>query len=201
MRSDARDNRTRILAVAASAFASEGFDVPIREIARRAEVGAATVYRHFPSKEALLCEVVAGGMASCSEIVHRGLAAHDPWTGFCTVVEQLMMLHALDHGFARVFGSPATEPPEFAAERARTLRALIGLVGKAKDAGSLRSDFSVEDIKLALMANEGIRAGSPRSRATASRRLAALLLQAFHTDPVRAPLPPAVPLPPFPVLP
>ena len=64
LRSDARDNRERILAVARAAFAAEGLDVPIREIARRAELGIATVYRHFPTKEALLTEAFAEQMAS-----------------------------------------------------------------------------------------------------------------------------------------
>src|ERR1700710_566812 len=103
LRSDARDNRGRILAVARLAFAAEGLDVPIREIARRAEVGPATVYRHFHTKEALLAEAFAEQMASCSAVVAEGLAVVDPWTGFCLVIEKLMEMHALDRGFARAF--------------------------------------------------------------------------------------------------
>lgn len=50
----------------------------------------------------------------------------------------------------------------------------------------------LEDISLALMANEGIRAESPELRVAASRRFAALMIQSFQADPVAAPLPPAV---------
>src|SRR5690242_2170061 len=89
LRSDARDNRERILAIARLAFATEGLDVPIREIARRAQVGVATVYRRFPTKEALLAEAFAEQMAVCSAVVEEGLAAADPWRGFCLVVERL----------------------------------------------------------------------------------------------------------------
>ncbi|MGW2093630.1 TetR/AcrR family transcriptional regulator [Promicromonospora sukumoe] len=195
-RSDARDNRERILAVARASFAVGGLDVPLREIARRAEVGPATVYRHFATKEALLAEAFAEQLASCADIVRRGLAEHDPWRGFSLVVEQLMALHALDRGFARAFTSQMSEPAELAVERDRTLAALLELVRQAKEAGALREDFVVEDINLALMANEGIRADTPQIRQAASRRFAALMLRSFQAEPARTPLPPAVRLPP-----
>jgi AcrR family transcriptional regulator len=195
-RSDARDNRARILAVARAAFAAEGLDVPIREIARRAQVGPATVYRHFPTKEALFAAAFAEPMALCSTIVEEGLAAADPWRGFCLVIEKLMALHAQDRGFSRAFTSQLPAAVDyFTADRDRTLRLLLELVRRAKDAAGLRADFVLEDIVLALMANEGIRAGSPEMRVAASRRFAALMIQSFQASPVPAPLPPAVRLP------
>ncbi|WP_424189574.1 TetR/AcrR family transcriptional regulator [Actinokineospora sp. G85] len=194
-RSDARDNRERILLVARAAFAAEGLDVPIREVARRAEVGVATVYRHFRTKEALLTAAFADRMALCSAVVEKGLAAPDPWAGFCLVVEEVMAMHAVDRGFARAFTSRQTHAPDFAAERDRSLRLLLELVRRAKDAGALRQDFVVEDISLVLMANEGIRAATPEMRVAASRRFAALVMQAFQANPVPAELPPAVRLP------
>jgi AcrR family transcriptional regulator len=195
LRSDARDNRARILVVARAAFASDGLDVPIREIARRAQVGVATVYRHFPTKEALLTEAFAEQMATCSAIVEEGLAAGDPWNGFRSVIEKLMEMHALDRGFARAFTSQLPHAVELAANRDRTLRQLLELVRRAKEAGRLRADFVLEDIVLALMANEGIRAESPRMRVAASRRFTALMIQSFQADPVPTPLPPAARLP------
>ena len=193
LRSDARDNRGRILAVARAAFAAEGIDVPIREIARRAEVGAATVYRHFRTKDALLAEAFADQMASCSAVLEEGLATRDPWAGFCLVIERLMEMHALDRGFARAFTSHL--PPVLVADRDRTLRRLGELVRRAQAAGGLRADFVLADVSLALMANEGIRAESPQLRVAASRRFAALMLQSFRAEPVPVPLPPAVRLP------
>ncbi len=195
LRSDARDNRERILAVARAAFAAEGLEVPIREIARRAEVGVATVYRHFQTKEALLAEAFAEQMASCSAVVEEGLAAGDPWSGFRLVIERLMEMHALDRGFARAFTSQPSPAAGLAEDRDRTLRLLLELVRRAKEAGSLRGDFVLEDISLALMANEGIRVEPPEMRVAASRRFAALMIQSFQAEPVPAPLPPAVRLP------
>jgi AcrR family transcriptional regulator len=196
LRSDARDNRERILAVARMAFATEGLDVPIREIARRAQVGVATVYRRFPTKEALFAEAFADQLATCSAVVDEGLAAADPWRGFCLVIEKLMEMHALDRGFSRAFTSRLAPAADyFTADRDRTLRLLLELVRRAKKAGGLRMDFALEDIIMALMANEGIRAESPELRVAASRRFAALMLQSFQANPVPAPLPPAVRLP------
>ncbi|MEU8269436.1 helix-turn-helix domain-containing protein [Sphaerisporangium sp. NPDC049002] len=195
LRSDARDNRERILIVARAAFAAEGVDVPIREIARRAEVGVATVYRHFPTKEALLTEAFAQQMASCSEIVAEGAAAGDAWMGLCLVIEKLMEVHALDRGFARAFTSQLSQAAGLAADHDRTLRMLLELVRRAKDAGALRGDFVLEDLTLVLMANEGIRAETPEMRVAASRRFAAMVIQSLQANPVSRPLPPAVRLP------
>ena len=60
LRADAARNRARVLEVAYETFAAEGLSVPIDEIARRAGVGAGTVYRHFPTKEDLFRAVVDG---------------------------------------------------------------------------------------------------------------------------------------------
>ncbi|MEO3826152.1 helix-turn-helix domain-containing protein [Actinomadura sp. B10D3] len=193
LRSDARDNRARILAVARMAFATDGLDVPVREIARRADVGPATVYRHFPTKEALYTAAFAEQMALCSAVVEEGLAAPDPWQGFCLVIEKLMEMHALDRGFSRAFTSRF--PDYFTAERDRALTAMLELVRRAKRSGDLRQDFVLEDVILTLMANEGIRADSPEARVAASRRLTALMLQSFRANPAPAPLPPPARLP------
>jgi AcrR family transcriptional regulator len=195
-RSDARDNRVRILGIARLAFAAEGLDVPIREIARRAGVGVATVYRHFPTKEALFAEAFTEQMATCSAVVEEGLAAADPWRGFCLVIEKLMAVHALDRGFSRAFTSQFPQAVAyFTADRDRTLRLLLELVKRARETGELRADFVLEDVILAMMANEGIRAESQEARVAASRRFAALMIQSFRADPDAEPLPPAVRLP------
>jgi AcrR family transcriptional regulator len=196
LRSDARDNRARILAVARAAFATDGLDVPIREVARRAQVGVATVYRHFPTKEALFTEAFEEQMNLCSTIVEEGMADADPWRGLSRVVERLMEVHARDRGFSRAFTTHLPKAAEyFTHDRDRTLRMLLDLLRRAKEAGELRTDIVLEDLILTLMANEGIRTGSPEARVAASRRFAALMLQSFHTKPAATPLPPAVHLP------
>lgn len=194
-RSDARENRTRILAAARLAFATDGLDVPIREIARRAEVGPATVYRHFPTKDDLFTAAFDDQMTVCSTVIEEGLAVADPWRAFRQVIEKLMDQHARDRGFSRAFVSRFPHAPGLANERARALQAMAKLVRRAKNAGAVRQDVGIDDVILVLMANEGIQTGPPETRAAASRRFAALMIESFRANPDPMPLPPGVQLP------
>lgn len=190
LRSDALDNRERILDAARAVFAAEGLNVPMREIARRAGVGPATLYRRFPTKEMLVTEAFTDEMRSCHAIVDEGLADPDPWHGFCLVLERLCELHARNRGFTAAFMSAFPNAMDFAAGREYTLNSIARLARSAKDTGHLRPDFVLDDLILMLMANRGIHAASMAARVAASRRFAALVIQAFQASPERAPLPP-----------
>ncbi|MER5783171.1 helix-turn-helix domain-containing protein [Streptomyces mobaraensis] len=196
LRSDARDNRERILAAARTAFATEGLDVAMREIARRAEVGPATLYRHFPTKEALVTEAFREQMTACTAIVDEGLADPDPWRGFCRVIEAVCEMQARDRGFTTAFVSAFPRAIDFAADRERALGKVAELARRAKAVGELRPDFVLDDLIMVLMANGGIRTPSPAAAVTASRRFAALLIQGMRAAPAIPPLPPPVRLPP-----
>jgi AcrR family transcriptional regulator len=164
LRSDARDNRELILDAARAVFAAEGLNVPMREIARRAGVGPATLYRHFPTKEMLVTEAFTGQMRQCHVIVDEGLADPDPWHGFCHVTEKICELHARSRGFTAAFMSAYPQAMDFAADRGYALRSIAELARRAKDTGDLRPDFVVDDLILVLMANSGIRATSPAAQ-------------------------------------
>jgi AcrR family transcriptional regulator len=174
LRSDARDNRERILEAARAVFATEGFDAPMREIAHRAGVGPATLYRRFPTKQALATEAFADRIHACHAIIEHGLADPDPWHGLRTVLSDLFELHARDEGFARAFPYVA----ELAPARERSLAALAELARRAKN--HLRPDFALEDLILLLRANAGLRAGSAPARVAASRRFTELAIQSLR---------------------
>lgn len=195
LRSDARDNRERILQVARKTFAEQGIDVPMRELARRAGVGPATLYRRFPTKEALVTEAFGEQMATCTSIVEQGLADPDPWHGLATVIEEVCVMHALDRGFTAAFVTAFPQAVDFAQERTHALRALGELIRRAKETGGLRRDFVLDDLIMLIMANSGIRATSREAAVAASRRFAALQIQSISARPDAAPLPPAVRLP------
>ncbi|MER6159584.1 helix-turn-helix domain-containing protein [Streptomyces sp. NPDC001868] len=195
LRSDARDNRERILAVARTTFAERGLDVAMREIARRADVGPATLYRHFPTKEALVTEAFGEQMRACTSLVDEGLADPDPWRGFCLVVEKVCELHAQDRGFTAALVSAFPRAIDFAANREQAWGKFAELARRAKAAGGLRPDFVPDDLIMVLMANSGIRTTSPTAAVAASRRFAALLIQGMRTQPAIPPLPPPVRLP------
>ncbi|WP_028926837.1 TetR/AcrR family transcriptional regulator [Pseudonocardia acaciae] len=189
-RSDARENRERILDAARAVFAADGLNVPMREIARRAGVGPATLYRHFPTKEALATEAFADQMRACQAVVEDGLADPDPWRGFRLVIEKICELHARDRGFTSAFISTFPRAMDFAASREHALRSVAELARRAKQTGRLRADFVLDDLILMFMANGGIQAVSPAARVAASRRFAALAIQAFQASPAHSPLPP-----------
>lgn len=195
LRADARHNRDRILEAAHEAFAAHGLGVPMARIARRAGVGPATLYRRFPTKEALVSEVFAGQLADCAGVVDEALADPDPWRGFRTVIERVCAMQAVDRGFSTAF--LAVFPDAFAVdeERDRAERGFAALVRRAQRAGRLRADFVPEDLVLLLMANSGVTACAGEAAPDASRRLVGYLLRALRAeDAPPAPLPPAVPL-------
>ncbi|WP_290057437.1 TetR/AcrR family transcriptional regulator [Amycolatopsis solani] len=179
-RSDARDNRDRILEAARAVFAAEGLAVPMREIARRADVGPATLYRHFPTKEALATAAFAGQMRACYAIVDEGLADPDPWHAFTSVLENLLELQARDRGFTAAFTAVFPHALDFAADRERAVKSLAELVRRAREAGHLRPDVVLDDVILILMANGGIQAKSSAARVAASRRFAALAIRGLR---------------------
>ena len=180
LRSDARDNRERILDAARAVFAADGLTVPMREIARRADVGPATLYRHFPTKEALATEAFAAKMRACYEIVEEELAGPDPWRGFTAMVERLCELHARDRGFTAAFTAEFPHALDFAADRERAVKSIAELTRRAREAGHLRPDVVLDDVILVLMANGGIQGASTAARVAASRRFAALAIRGLR---------------------
>ncbi|MFB0615198.1 TetR/AcrR family transcriptional regulator [Streptomyces sp. AGS-58] len=196
VRSDARDNRARILDAARAVFGEEGLSAPMREIARHAGVGPATLYRHFPTKQALIAQTFAEQRRACRAAVRDALADPDPWHGFRSLIERICELHAHSRGFADAFMAAFPEAMDFAADREQTLRAVGELARRAQETGRLRPGFVVDDLILMLMAHQGLQ-GTPRAvRATASRRFAAYVIEAFRAPEPGAP----APLPPAPRL-
>ncbi|KIH99823.1 TetR family transcriptional regulator [Streptomonospora alba] len=196
LRADALHNRNRILEVAGDLLAERGLDVPMAAIARHAGVGVATLYRRFPTRQALVREVFADRFAACASAVEDALAAPDPWTAFRTAVEQVCAVQAGDRGFNSAFVSAYFQEFGVGGELDRVMRGLTELTRRAKDAGRLRADFAAEDFTLLVMANSGISVQPSEAAQAASRRLVAYLLDAFRAD--RAgpadPLPPPAPL-------
>ena len=94
LRSDAKENRDRVLAAARELFATDGLDVTMREIARHAGVGPATLYRRFPTKADLVRAAFVHELDACRSIVVEALADSDPWRGFRGIIEQVLVLNA-----------------------------------------------------------------------------------------------------------
>jgi AcrR family transcriptional regulator len=189
LRSDAQDNRDRIVDAARALFSERGIDVTMRAVARRAGVGPATLYRRFPTKQLLVDEVFADELRACRAIVEDGCADADPWRGFCSVVERVTELNVRNHGFVDAFVSAHPDVDSFAAHRAALLRMLTVLAGRAQATGQLRPDFVIDDLVLVMLAGRGLSSTLPARRVQAARRLAALAIDAFRAGDENAVLP------------
>lgn len=178
LRSDAQDNRDRILTAARALFSEHGLDVTMHAIARRAGVGPATLYRRFPTKRALIDEAFAIELQSCRRIVEDGCSDPDPWHGFVFVIHELIALHIRNRGFidALITDSAA---PEVSEHRRRLLVLLAQLGKRAQEAGDLRKDFVIDDLILVLLAGRGLGPALRATRETTARRFAALVIDAF----------------------
>lgn len=183
LRADALLNRQRVLDAARELFAARGLDVPMAAVARRAEVGVATLYRRFPTRASLVTEVFADQLAGCVAAVDQALADPDPWRGFRSVIEKVCAMHVADRGFTAAFLTEFPDAVDFDRERARAERGFVLLTERAKRAGALRADFHPSDLTLVLLANCGVAAASTATAGPASRRLVALLLRSFAAAP------------------
>ncbi|MFK0296475.1 TetR/AcrR family transcriptional regulator [Streptomyces sp. NPDC090442] len=190
LRSDARRNRERILVAARAVFAEHGIDAPMATVARRAGVGVATLYRRFPTRDALVRAAFAQQMETCARVLAEALADPDPWRGFQRLVETACELQREERGFPAAFVAAFPDSTaEHAQSRQRAERDLMTLVRRAQAAGALRADFHPSDLAVALLSHCGLVTALPQDRA-ASRRLVAYLLQSFRAESANGPLPP-----------
>lgn len=193
MRADAQLNRERILDVARQVFAARGLDVPMAAIARRAGVGVATLYRRFPTREALIIAVFGDQLTQCVSVVDDALADPDPWRAFRTAIERMCAMQVADRGFSAAFLTAFPDAVDFERARTRAEERFAEVVRRAKAAGALRADFDRADLALIMHANAGLAGAATADAMAASRRLIAYLLQAFRADGAEA-LPPPVSL-------
>ncbi|MCQ8187417.1 TetR/AcrR family transcriptional regulator [Streptomyces rugosispiralis] len=195
LRSDAASNRRRVLEAARALFVSRGLDVPMATIARHAGVGVATLYRRFPTREALVTEVFSDEFTACATIVDDALADDDAWRAFRRIIETVCASQTRDKEFNDALLSSFSDVAGFEGELPRIEEGFAEVVRRAKAAGRLREDFDVSDLSLVFLANRGV-IGDPATAPAASRRLVAHLLRSFEAgraEPAR-PLPPPAPL-------
>jgi AcrR family transcriptional regulator len=155
-RADATRNRRALLDAARVVFGDRGLEASLDEIARTAGVGNATLYRHFPSRCALVAAVFAETLHDVAAAAQKALANPDGWEGFSEYVTFLCQLQATDRGLADLLTTAIAGAPELEELRGRAYDDFVRIVDRAKQAGALREDFRPEDLVLLLMANAGL---------------------------------------------
>ncbi|MCX5048828.1 MULTISPECIES: TetR/AcrR family transcriptional regulator [unclassified Streptomyces] len=149
-RADALRNRERIVTAAREMFTEFGPDVPLDEIARRAGVGNATVYRNFPDRDALVREVVCSVMDRTSEAAELALAE----TGDAFEALERFVHTSADERISALCPMIQTtfdqNHPDLEAARERVEELVAELMDRAKQAGQLRPDVGVGDLMIVV---------------------------------------------------
>ena len=153
MRADARRNRERVLDAALHCFSADGLQAQMDDVASRAKVGVGTVYRHFPTKDALIEALADDYFARQAEAARAALEVEDAWEAFSGYVHRASDILGENRALAQVI----RDRPEMmaaaairAAEGSGFFDRLTTLIDRAQDAGALREDFRLEDIPLIM---------------------------------------------------
>jgi AcrR family transcriptional regulator len=186
LRADARRNRAKVLAAARTVFSEQGVDAQMDDVARRADVGVGTVYRHFPTKDALL--------TALSEELFDTLAAHaramleldDPWEAFLQTMWFSAEKTAGDRAFAEILGA-ARELPTDCPGKKELAGTVDTIMKRAIKAGKMRPDVVIDDVPL-IMCGIGSASAMPHPDPQAWRRHLGIVLDGMRSEAASGPL-------------
>lgn len=184
MRADARRNHERLLAAARDEFAAHGPDAPLDDIARRAGLGSGTLYRHFPTRDALIRGVYR---AEIDTLCARGRELIEAPAPAEALSEWLRILVETTggHGLApALMGGMRERPSRFIEACHEAIRAAAGpLLRRAQDAGAVRADVELTDLLSLTHAIASAHGGPERAA-----RLLSLMMEGVHGREGKSPL-------------
>jgi AcrR family transcriptional regulator len=179
LRADARRNRARILEVAREVFAAEGLAVPIDTIAVRAGIGVGTVYRHFPTKEALFAAIVLDRVQALADDARAALEEDDPDEALYGFLRTMAERSATDMALADAFAEAGVDIKSSLGVCKHDLTVAVeALLQRAQDAGAVRTDVSISDV-FALLASTCLACGR-QGREASSQRLVGVVLDGLR---------------------
>ncbi|WP_030199868.1 TetR/AcrR family transcriptional regulator [Streptomyces sp. NRRL S-87] len=155
LRADAARNRARLLEVATEVFTTRGVGVPTEEIARTAGVGVGTLFRHFPTKEALLEAVMVRRLEATAAEVAQLAAEAGPAEAFFGCFRLLVEQSVGKSEFTEALAAAGVDVHASLRERTEEIRdRLDGLLAAAQEAGAVRRELGLPEF-LALLAGTG----------------------------------------------
>lgn len=174
LRADAQRNVDALLQAARAVFVEAGVDAPMREIAKRADVGVGTVYRHFPQRSDLIAAVFRREIDTCAAAAPMLAAAYEPFDALAKWMECYVALVATKRGLAKALHSDEAAYKGFPAYRDQRLEpALRELLEAAMASGEIRTDIGPVEL-LDLVSNLCMSA-RPDNAARAERMVRILL--------------------------
>jgi AcrR family transcriptional regulator len=183
-RADAQRNRARVLAAAHEVFAAEGLSVNVDVIARRAGVGVGTLYRHFPTKEALFEAIVLADLEAFVELARSLADSDEPGEALYGYLERIVDHSETSAAVKDALGG-VFAVGRYAADTIRDIEeALTVLLERAQAAGETRTDVSAGEL-LALLA-AAYHATNSRTRESVScTRLVSVICDGLRAQPAR----------------
>jgi AcrR family transcriptional regulator len=186
-RADAVRNRQLLLAAAADAFAAGGADVPLEDIARNAGVGIGTLYRHFPTREALVEAVYRNEIDVLCERADELLETMPPDLALAEWMRLFVRHVATKKGMLSVLKPLLSSNPSFFDQtRGRATGAATKLLEAGVAAGTVRGDIDGADL---IRAVGGICMSTDQERSEASERLVGLLFDGLRRGAAGSPTP------------
>lgn len=149
-RRDAVRNRASLVVAGREVFSEQGADASLEEVARRAGVGIGTLYRHFPSREAMVEVIFEEHIGQVLAAADEAAASDDAWAGLVAFLERVLDLQARNLPLRDVFVRHPVGAGRIAERRRQIGPLLKRLVVRAREQGALRSDFTVGDLALAM---------------------------------------------------
>lgn len=198
LRADAERNRERLVQAAQSVFAEGGLNVALEEVAARAGVGIATLYRRFPTREELVAAAFEAKLAEYAAAAEEAFALSDPWESFVELVGRICSMQADDRGFTDLITMSLPSAKHSAELRDRARRVAVRIIDRAQESGVLREDFVLEDLALLLMANAGVVRATRDVAPHAWRRPLAFVLDGLRVSSPGTFRPGPMPAPPTP---
>ena len=153
LRADAERNRRRLIEAATEMFGERGLDVGVGEIARRANVGRGTLFRNFPSKEALIAAVVVERIKESIARARQALAGPDAAEALFELIDSTLERQQTDKALFEALADTWMANPEIHAAHGEMLAVTDQLLRRAQEAGTVRADIGAVDV---LMMVKGV---------------------------------------------
>ncbi len=176
LRADARRNREAILKAARAVFSAQGRDAHLDDVARRAKVGMGTVYRHFPTKEALLEALVRERFSEIAQFAKEALRHEDAWVGFCELIWRAAERNAADRAFCDAVAFTDCSAIVMQSGLAHMTEDLIN---RAQAQRTMRDDATQADIPIMMSAAASVMRSHP---AEAWRRYLTIMLDGLRAS-------------------
>jgi AcrR family transcriptional regulator len=147
-RADAARNREALIHAARATYREDGLQVGVDRIARRAGVGTATLYRHFPTKDHLVEAILEERFVELEAVAAEALAATDPGDAVTTLIRRVAAIQREDRGFTDAIAQRLIGEQTALRLRARFVALIEPVVSRAREARALHPDIDALDVAI-----------------------------------------------------